>query len=156
MRECLSIHIGQAGVQTGKIFPVLLLGLQHRITCDQNQVMHAGSCTVLNMEFSLMAKPPLIRPLGVAMTPLIPFFPRLALASMFPAPFSLILSPLCAMKSALAHTDSFITRSRLSPEKKMLRITTPVVITPSAKRLLTLFSTVSASLPITALVCRDS
>merc|ERR1711953_1130446 len=97
-----------------------------------------------------------IRP-SVAVTTLsTPSSPRLVLASTSPALSSLISSPPSSMRSELAPTDSFSTQSSSSPVRKMPLTTSPVVTTPSVRRLLISASTESESSPISALVSKDS
>mmetsp|Transcript_23625 Transcript_23625/g.33152 ORF Transcript_23625/g.33152 Transcript_23625/m.33152 type:complete len:206 (-) Transcript_23625:680-1297(-) len=83
------------------------------------------------------------------MTPSTPFSVKPAMDVMFLVPSTLILSPLCAMKSALVPTVHFTTPNKSSMERKMLPITTPVVTTPLERKLSTVFLIASVSLLIT-------
>merc|ERR1711862_905073 len=88
--------------------------------------------------------------------PSTPSSPRLVLASTSQEPSSLISSQPLSMMSEPEPTDSFSTQSSSSPERKMPPTTSPVVTTPSERKLSTSALTESESSPISALDSRDS
>merc|ERR1712019_331949 len=92
----------------------------------------------------------------VAMMLSTPSSPRLVLASTSQEPSSLISSQPLSMRSEPEPTDSFSTQSSSSPERKMPPTTSPVVTTPSVRKLLTSALTESESSPTSALDSRDS
>merc|ERR1712086_346856 len=89
-------------------------------------------------------------------TPSTPSSPRLVPASTSQEPSSSISSQPLSMRSEPEPTDSFSTQSSSSPERKMPPTTSPVVTTPSERKLSTSALTESESSPISALVSRDS
>merc|ERR1712195_396691 len=119
-------------------------------------VTPAGSSSASSTESSRTVRCPPIRPSVVATTLSTPSSPRLVLASTSPALSSSISSLPSSMRSALVPTGSCSTPSSSSPVRRMPLTTSPVVTTPSEKRLLISASTESASLLISALVSRAS
>lgn len=69
---------------------------------------------------------------------------------------SSILSQLSLTKSVPEHTDNSSTQNSSSLERKMPPTTTPVVTTPSERKLSTTYSTVFASWPTTVPVSKVS
>merc|ERR1712188_261660 len=88
--------------------------------------------------------------------PSTPSSPRLVPVSTSQDASSSISSPLLSMRSALAPTDNSSTPSNSSLVRRMPPTTSPVVTTPSVRRLLISASTESASSPISALVSKVS
>merc|ERR1712002_228028 len=118
-------------------------------------VTPAGNCTVLSMESSLMVKCQVTKPLEVEMIPSTPSSVKLELENTFHEPFSSILNQLLSMRFVPELTVNFSTLNNLSLERKMPPTTTPVVTTPSEKKLSTWSWIVSESLPINVLVSKD-
>merc|ERR1712045_516423 len=135
MREVISIHVGR---------PV------------SRSVTPAGSSSASSTVSNQTVRCHPTRPSVVAMMLSTPSSPRLVLASTSPALSSSISSPPSSMRSELAPTDSSSTPSSSSPVRKMPLTTSPVVTTPSVRRLLISASTESESSPISALVSKDS
>merc|ERR1712048_303009 len=119
-------------------------------------VTPAGSSSALSTESSRMVRCHLTRPSEVAMMPSTPSSRRPVLASTSHVPSSSISSQPSSMRSEPEPTDSSSTQSSSSPVRRMPPTTSPVVTTPSERRLLTSASTESESSPISALDSRDS
>merc|ERR1712188_290834 len=88
--------------------------------------------------------------------PSTPSSPRLVPVSTSQDASSSISSPLLSMRSALAPTANSSTPSNSSLVRRTPPTTSPVVTTPSVRRLLISASTESVSSPISALVSRAS
>nr|AAA93472.1 putative tubulin alpha chain [Anopheles gambiae] len=90
MRECISVHVGQAGVQIGN---------------------PCWDCTVWSMASNRTVRCPRTRRSEAVMTRSTPSSPRLAQASTCPVPCSSIWSRPSSMRCAPARTASCSTRS---------------------------------------------
>ncbi|KAK4392381.1 Tubulin alpha-1 chain [Sesamum angolense] len=104
MREIISIHIGQAGIQVGNA---------------------CWSSIALNMEFSPTVTCLVTNLLVLQMILSTPSSAKPVLASMYLALFFLILNPLLLMKLELGHTDSSFILNNLFLVRRMLQITLP-------------------------------
>ena len=89
MRECLSIHVGQAGAQVSIISCKCFWRYIHWINC--RSVMLAGNFTVWNMEFSPTA--PCLPTKRLETIPSPPFSPKPELANTYPGPSLSIWNP---------------------------------------------------------------
>merc|ERR1711907_670005 len=118
--------------------------------------MHAGSSSASSTVSSQTVKCHPTRP-SVAVTTLsTPSSPRLVPVSTSQDASSSISSQPLSMRSALVPTDNSSTQSNSSLVRRTLPTTSPVVTTPSVRRLLISASTESASSPINALVSKAS
>ena len=114
MREVISIHVGQAGVQTGNA---------------------CWELSALSTESNLTDKCHQTRPLDSGDDAFNTFFSETGAGKHVPQmPSSSIWSPLSSMKSEPEPTDNSSTLSNSSLARKMLPTTTPVVTTPLARK----------------------
>merc|ERR1712232_1167443 len=116
----------------------------------------AGSSSASSTVFSQTVRCHPTRPSEGVMMLSTPSSLRPVLASTSQEQSSSVLSQLSLTKSEPEPTDSSSTQSSSSPERKMPPTTSPVVTTPSVRKLLTSASTESESSPTSALDSRDS
>uniref|UniRef100_A0A7P0Z4A1 Tubulin alpha 1a n=1 Tax=Homo sapiens TaxID=9606 RepID=A0A7P0Z4A1_HUMAN len=143
MRECISIHVGQAGVQIGNACWELYC-LEHGIQPDGQMPSDktiGGGDDSFNTFFSETGAGKHV--------------PRAVFVDLEPTVIGELTS-VTQMKFALAPTASSSTLSNLSQAKKMLPITMPEGTTPLARRSLTSCWTEFASWPTSARVSRAS
>ena len=141
MREIISIHIGQAGIQVGNSCWELYC-LEHGIQPDGMMPRYISSNLIspfllLRDESNsnrLLANWAVIQRLVLRTTLSTLSSARLVLESMFPEPSSLIWSLLLSMKSVPERTVSFSIRSSLSLGKRTLLTTSQEDITLVRKK----------------------
>merc|ERR1712106_172546 len=133
MRECISVHVGQAGVQIGNSCWELYC-LEHGIQPD-GLMPSDKACG--DDSFST-------------------FFSETGGGKHVPRAVFVDLEPLSSMKPDVVLTVSCSIQSNLSMERKMLQTIMLVVITPSVRRLWILFLTESESWLMPVLGFKDS
>merc|ERR1712139_395526 len=136
--------------QCAKLFPSMSVKPVSKL------VTPAGSFSASSTVSSLMVKCHPINPSVVVMMPSTPSSPRLVLVSTSQEPSSSILSQPLLMKSEPEPTDNSSIQNNSSLVKKMLPTTSPEDTTPLVRKSSISASTESESLPINALVSKDS